>query len=191
MATRKKTGQVRIIGGTWRGRKLPVADVPGLRPTTDRIRETLFNWLTPYIGGARVLDVFAGTGALSFEALSRGAAHAQLIEQDRAAVQILEDNVDLLGADAQVLRSDARRVLSEGYNGMAFDLAFLDPPFADNDMVFLIDALERGRWLSDDALIYIEHATARATPTGLDVVRDKTAGGVHFGLYRARREGKS
>ncbi|MEN7342117.1 MAG: 16S rRNA (guanine(966)-N(2))-methyltransferase RsmD [Pseudomonadota bacterium] len=191
MAKRKQPGQVRIIGGTWRGRKLSVADVPGLRPTTDRIRETLFNWLMPYLGGARVLDAFAGTGVLSFEALSRGARFAELVESDATAARMIQDNIARLGAAANVSRGDARHLIRQGPSGPAFDVVFLDPPFADQDMSSLVDGLVQGAWLAEDALIYIEQESGRNLPDCVEVVRDKIAGGVQFGLYRARREGNS
>ena len=121
-------GSVRIIGGRLRGSKLPVADRPGLRPTSDRVRETLFNWLQPALPGARVLDLFAGSGALGFEAASRGAASVVLVERDAALAANLRGQATRLRVDAaQVHHADAIAWLGQGTE--AFDIAFLDPPF--------------------------------------------------------------
>ena len=137
MAKRKqgstsKAGRLRIVAGNWRSRLLDIADVEGLRPTSERIRETLFNWLAPHIHGARCLDLFAGTGALGLEALSRGAASAVFVERDAVAEQRLRNNVDLLGADnAEIVSGDARDFLRSDSAG-PFNIVFLDPPFAGN-----------------------------------------------------------
>ena len=124
------SGKVRLIGGRWRGTRLPVPDLPGLRPTADRVRETLFNWLMPCLPGARVLDLFAGSGALGLEALSRGAASAVLVERDPALAATLREVTARLpgGEAAQVVQGDALAWL--GGSGETFDLAFVDPPFA-------------------------------------------------------------
>ena len=126
-------GKVRIIGGRWRGTRLPVSARPGLRPTADRVRETLFNWLAPVLPGARVLDLFAGTGALGFEAVSRGAAYAVLVERDAGAAQALRDTAaKLQGGDAlAVVQSDALAWL-HAQPDASFDIAFVDPPFDAN-----------------------------------------------------------
>ena len=113
MAVKGRSGQVRIIGGQWRGRKLPVGNVEGLRPTTDRVKETVFNWLAPYIDGARCLDLFAGSGGLAFEALSRYAASARLLEKDRGAARQLQQNLSTLKCDnADVVNTDSLRYLT-------------------------------------------------------------------------------
>ena len=123
-----KNNLLRIIGGEWRSRKLKFADVPGLRPTPDRVRETLFNWLQWHVPGARCLDLFAGSGALGLEALSRGARDVVMVEKHPAAAQALRDNLTLLGArNARLVHDDALRYL--GRVTVAFDLIFLDPPF--------------------------------------------------------------
>src|SRR5690606_2647217 len=126
-------GAVRIVGGRWRGTRLPVADAEGLRPTPDRVRETLFNWLQPVLPGARVLDLFAGSGALGLEALSRGAREALLVERDPGLAQQLRRAVERLqgGEAVQVVNADALAFLS-GYAGPPFDIAFVDPPFAQD-----------------------------------------------------------
>ena len=129
-ASARTPGVVRIIGGDWRGTRLPVADRDGLRPTADRVRETLFNWLQPMLPGARVLDLFAGTGALGLEALSRGAREAVLVERDPQLAEGLRQLVARLpgGDRAQVVCADALAWLRTAPGG--FDLAFVDPPFA-------------------------------------------------------------
>src|SRR5690606_37808430 len=126
------TGDVRIIGGRWRGTRLPVTDAAGLRPTSDRVRETLFKWLMPVLPGARVLDLFAGSGALGLDALSRGAAEAVLVERDPAAAATLRDTVQRLQAPAQVVEADAIRWLGSSAAAAAglADIAFVDPPFS-------------------------------------------------------------
>ena len=148
-------GSVRIIGGRWRGSKLPVALAPGLRPTSDRARETLFNWLQPMLAGARVLDLFAGSGALGLEALSRGAREALLVERDPALAQSLRETCARLGAGdaATVLRADALELLRAPLHGR-FDLVFLDPPFADGRWQEALARLEP--WLAGDAWLYLE-----------------------------------
>src|SRR5262245_48706510 len=126
---KRSHGELRVIGGSLRGRKWRVADAPGLRPTPDRVRETLFNWLAPHLSGRRVLDLFAGSGALAFEALSRGAATATLVEQDRAALGLLRETAARFGLSAvRIEGGDAIAFLRSQPAG-AFDVVFLDPPF--------------------------------------------------------------
>ena len=137
----KPQGSVRIIAGEWRGRKLPVLDKPGLRPTGDRMRETLFNWLQGYISGARVLDVFAGTGALGFEALSRGAACATFIEKDPHLVTKLREINAMLQANANIHNADALQWLAQN-SARRFDVVFVDPPFADGLHATVLGLLE-------------------------------------------------
>ena len=180
---RHQPARTRIIGGTWRGRKLPIA--AGVRPTPNRVRETAFNWLAPNLPGARVLDLFAGTGALAFEALSRGAAHAVLVERNAATAQVLATQRERLGATAQVVCADAMRWLRQAADAR-FDLAFLDPPFAS---VLLVAALPLVlARLAPDGIVYLEAppaqfraglAAAASTP-----LREADAGNVRFGLVR-------
>jgi 16S rRNA (guanine966-N2)-methyltransferase len=146
---------VRIIGGRWRGTRLLVADAPGLRPTSDRARETLFNWLQPVLPGARVLDLFAGSGALGLEALSRGASEALLVERDPRLVASLAGTIQCLHAEsqAQAIRADALDFLRAPLHGR-FDVVFLDPPFADRAWMPVLAAL--APWLSDGAWLYLE-----------------------------------
>jgi len=180
------TSQLRIIGGQWRGRKLSFPAVDGLRPTGDRIRETLFNWLAPELAGARCLDVFAGSGALGLEALSRGASYSLLLERDHLAAQSLRNNLQLLKASAgHLVQTDSLHYLRQGNSGEPFNLVFIDPPFALNLWAGVIDALEQGHWLAEDASLYIEMPRNQliATPPNWRLHRDKQAGQVSYRLY--------
>jgi 16S rRNA (guanine966-N2)-methyltransferase len=190
MAKRKKTGdsrpgRLRIVAGNWRSRLLDVADVPGLRPTSQRIRETLFNWLSMRIPGARCLDLFAGTGALGLEALSRGAGSVVFVEQSAQAVTMLRNNIGLLDADgASVIQADAVAWL-RGEHGPAFEIVFLDPPFAADILDDLCRLLEQQDLLADDALVYLEQDKSRPEPRLPDnwrLLKSKTAGGVRYML---------
>ncbi len=160
---------LRIIGGIWRGRRLRFPPSPEIRPTPDRVRETLFNWLAARVPGARCLDLFAGSGALGLEALSRGAAHVTFVEHDEAAARDIAARLEEWGArTADVAQSDARRFL-ERTPAAAFDIVFLDPPFASTLLAETAVRLERGGWLAEDALIYIEcraDSGARTPPAG-------------------------
>ncbi|MFP1727547.1 16S rRNA (guanine(966)-N(2))-methyltransferase [Lonsdalea quercina] len=178
-------GQIRIIGGQWRGRKLPVPHSPGLRPTTDRVRETLFNWLAPVIQQARCLDCFAGSGALALEALSRYAAHATLLEAERGIARQLSQNLSLLRAEnASVIHTDALQWLAQPRE--AFDVVFLDPPFRQGLLDNTVNLLETQGWLADDAWIYIETEAENRTlnlPANWQLHREKVAGQVAYRLY--------
>ncbi|MGO1069363.1 16S rRNA (guanine(966)-N(2))-methyltransferase RsmD [Lysobacter sp. CA199] len=183
-------GKVRIIGGRWRGTRLDVADAPGLRPTSDRVRETLFNWLSPALPGARVLDLFAGSGALGLEALSRGAASAVLVEREPGlAAQLRALTARLQGGEAaQVVQTDALSWLAaqpqagEGVPG--FDLAFVDPPFAaglwDTVWPALLPRLAPSAWLYVEAPI----ATPIAMPLPWSPHREGATREVRYALYR-------
>lgn len=177
-------GQVRIIGGRWRGTKLAVPDRPGLRPTSDRVRETLFNWLMPALPGARVLDLFAGTGALGLEALSRGAAHATLVERDPGLAGALRQAVERLSAQAQaeVRAADALGWLAG--DGGTYDLVFLDPPFADGLWERALAALAPR--LAADARVYVESPAevAPVVPAGWALHREGRTRDVRYALYR-------
>jgi len=189
---------LRIIGGTWRGRRLRFPPSPEIRPTPDRVRETLFNWLAPRVPGARCLDLFAGSGALGLEALSRGAAHVTFIEHDPAAAREIAARLAEWGAHAaHVEQADAGRFL-DGKPGVPFDIVFLDPPFGSKLLAPAAARLERGGWLSDGALIYVERAAERAAgmPAGAGSelpalwtpLKAKQAGEVGYHLYsRAAR----
>lgn len=185
MKGRRSQGRVRIIGGEQRRLQLPVAEVDGLRPTTDRIRETLFNWLDSHLPGKRVLDAFAGTGALGFEALSRGAKALTAIEQDPRAVAMLRENAQhFSGAVIDLIAGDARAWLQRPASTQ-FDIVFLDPPFADADSGELCTLMHRQGWLSADALVYRECSNSESSdpPPAFQTIREKTAGQVRYGLY--------
>ena len=180
-----RPGNIRIIGGRWRGTRLAVADAPGLRPTSDRVRETLFNWLVPMLPGARVLDLFAGSGALGLEAISRGASEAFVVERDPALVQSLRQACERLRAEAavQVIQADALRWLRLPVHGR-FDLVFLDPPF---DAGLWREALALlPPWLADDAWLYLESpAAADVTPgPGWSLHREGRTRETRHALYR-------
>ncbi|MFP4294896.1 MAG: 16S rRNA (guanine(966)-N(2))-methyltransferase RsmD [Halothiobacillaceae bacterium] len=159
---------LRIIGGTHRRRSLRFPDRPGLRPTPDRVRETLFNWLAGRVRGAHCLDLFAGSGALGLEALSRGAASCWFVERDRHAAEALSDNLALFGLGSdRLLRMDSRRALelAPWSEQEPVDLVFVDPPFAVaglDDAV--LERLDCADWLASDAAIYLEHSAARGRP---------------------------
>jgi 16S rRNA (guanine966-N2)-methyltransferase len=176
---------LRIIGGSWRGRKLRFPAVELIRPTPDRVRETLFNWLGARVAGARCLDLFAGSGALGLEALSRGAAAVTFVERDATAVRTLEATLAAWGAQgARVQRADALHFLAGAPE--ACDLVFLDPPFGAGLLGAAEAALERGGWLRETALIYVECA-ARDGPPDLPppwrALKGKRAGEVGYHLY--------
>lgn len=178
-------GSVRIIGGRWRGTRLPVADVAGLRPSSDRVRETLFNWLQPWLSGARVLDLFAGSGALGLEAVSRGATQAVLVERDAQLVQALHASVERLqaGDTVQVIRADALAWLRAPLFGQ-FDAVFLDPPFDAQLWPQLLPLLTP--WLAPQAWLYLESAADAPQPAGPDWLlhREGHTRHAHYALYR-------
>ncbi len=185
----QQTNTLRIIAGRWRGRQLVFADVPGLRPTADRIRETLFNWLQSEVPGSRCLDLFSGSGALGLEALSRGAAQVTFLEKAPAAIEVLARQLSLLQAhkEAKVMRIDALEYLATPPDS-AFDLVFLDPPFNENLWQICCEKLHRGRYLKPGALIYIEQdkkSPILDLPQNWEVVKQKTAGNVCFQLVKA------
>lgn len=182
----KGSNQLRIIGGLWRGRKLGFPDVDGLRPTGDRIRETLFNWLAPDIQGAHCLDLFAGSGALGLEALSRGAESSLLLEKNALAAQQLKSNLQLLLAgNGQVEQVDSLQWLNQQQAPHRFDIVFIDPPFALDLWNKIAAALETHNWLSDEAVIYLEapRDVQLQLPANWRLHRDKQAGQVSFRLY--------
>lgn len=183
-APTRQLGQLRIIGGDFRRRQLPVLDRPGLRPTPDRVRETLFNWLGQQLYGQRVLDLFAGTGALGIEALSRGAAHVDFIERDSSVAAYITQNLATLGATrGQVTTRDAEVFLSQP--SQPFDLVFLDPPFNQGLAVHCCSALESRGWLAQDAMIYLEteRALTPAVPASWQLHRETQAGESIARLY--------
>ncbi len=180
------TGKVRIISGQWRRRLLRVPDVDGLRPTPDRVRETLFNWLSGCIEGARCLDLYAGSGALGFEAASRGAAKVLLVEKDEQAVACMRQGASELGAEQiEVVHADVRRWLRG--DATLFDVVFLDPPYGD-DLGELCARLEQNSWLAPGALVYLEtRASSQALelPAGWQFLHRQKAGQVRYHLAAA------
>lgn len=184
---RGRAGQLRIIAGQWRGRRLPVPDVPGLRPTPDRVRETLFNWLAPQVRDARCLDLFCGTGALGLEALSRGAQYCEFVEVNRTAARQLSANlVKLQAVDrATVHCADVLTVLARP-PVQPVDLVFVDPPFRQQWLDRCLEILD-GSWLAPDAWVYVESAVDEnllAVPRRWQLHREKTAGQVCYRLFR-------
>lgn len=186
---KKKPQQVRIIGGAWKRTPLPVLDALGLRPTPDRVRETVFNWINHLNDGnwaqARVLDLFAGSGGLGFEAASRGAAHVLMIDSNTSVVRQLESIKDKLKADnVRVMRGDALAAAqSMAGRREHFDLVFLDPPYG-------LDLLERAlplclQLVKQGGLVYAESDQPIVAPAGWEVVREDKAGMVYYHLLRA------
>ena len=181
-------GTLRIIGGRWRGRKLRFPPLPGLRPTGDRLRETLFNWLSSFVVDAHCLDLFAGSGALGLEAVSRGAASATLVDLSADACNALRENARILGAGAEVkvYRADARKWLTQPAP-RAFDLVFLDPPFNTGLLADTIPLLKSAGWLSCNARIYIETDRSKATalPDNWQPLRSVETGQVRCELVQS------
>lgn len=177
-------GKLRIIGGQFRRRQLPVPDSPGLRPTPDRVRETLFNWLAFELAGCRVLDLFAGTGALGLEALSRGAHEALFVEADAAVARAIETNLTTLGANGRVANRETLAFLRSAAS--PFDLVLLDPPFRQGLAAPACELLERRGWLDDDAWIYLELEAelGAEVPANWSLHREVRAGDSHGRLYR-------
>lgn len=183
----RRDGEVRIIGGQWRSRKLPFQSADGLRPSSDRLRETLFNWLAPYIGGARCLDLFAGSGALGLEALSRGAAHCDFVEKNPGSAEQIRRHLRTLQCeDGSVHGRSAESFLKVADGG--WHIVFLDPPFNQALLPVAIEALE-GK-LAEDALIYVETARGEvfSPPPAWQEHRHKVAGHVEYRLYRLTTE---
>jgi 16S rRNA (guanine966-N2)-methyltransferase len=175
-------GSVRIIAGEWRGRRIPILAETAVRPTPDRVRETVFNWLQAKVEGARVLDLYAGTGALGFESLSRGAAEAWFVEQDARLVEALYAQAETFGAQPRIVRQDSAAFL-RGRPTQRFDVVFLDPPYAlaVEPLLELLPA-----WLAEEGITYVE----RPLPGGLPEVatggwfKRSHAGAVEYGLLR-------
>ena len=177
---------LRIIGGQWRGRKLKFAKVDAIRPTPDRVRETLFNWIAPVIRGATCLDLFTGSGALGFEALSRGAASVVMCDTNKKIITTLKEHADLLKTDkGRFLQTDAIQFLNS--NSEKFDLIFLDPPFASDLLEKCFKIIEEKACLNKDAMIYVEAPvkdTLPAVPENWSLHRNKKAGDVAYYLFK-------
>ncbi len=180
------TGTLRIIGGRWRGRKLKFLATEGLRPTPDRVRETLFNWLSLDLQGARCLDLFAGSGALGLEALSRGAASCDFVESSRTASRRLRENLEALhDAKGAVHNQDALAFLQS--RSERFDLVFMDPPFGSGLANICCQHLLEADAVATEGALYIESGagdTAPVLPTDWTLQREKQAGRVNYRLYR-------
>jgi len=199
MSARKKTANkphqgpshIRIIGGQWRSRKLSFPILEGLRPTPDRVRETLFNWLQTAVPGARCLDLFAGSGALGLEALSRGAQSCTFIDMAPASCHALRDNLKNLDCQsAEVVQRDAVQWLQQlpdatnGQNTVSFDLIFLDPPFNKDLCEQICQLLIDKNVVSERGFIYIETEPRAQLVNHWPLHREKTSGQVRYRLYQ-------
>ncbi|GIU41899.1 16S rRNA (guanine(966)-N(2))-methyltransferase RsmD [Shewanella algidipiscicola] len=185
------SGQVRIIAGQWRSRRLPIHDLEGLRPTTDRVRETLFNWLSGDIAGARVLDCFGGSGALCLESLSRYAAFAKVFELQTSAAKQLQQNLLTLKCDcAEVVQGDTLALLQQTPS-QGFDIIFIDPPFRKGLAQQAIALLSEHQWLNNNAQIYVEtesELSSLTVPSDWVQLKEKKAGQVIYRLYQYQPE---
>ena len=176
----RQAQQIRIIGGCWRGRRIRFPAVADIRPTPDRVRETLFNWLGQDLDRARTLDAFAGSGALSFEALSRGAALAVAVDRKPELVRALITTGQMLGAALETHCADAHTFLAR--ETRLFDVVFLDPPFAEPRWETLLPAAAAR--VAPDGALYVEAAVPVTAPAGFAIVRGDKAGQVHYHLLR-------
>ncbi|MEW5755576.1 MAG: 16S rRNA (guanine(966)-N(2))-methyltransferase RsmD [Pseudomonadota bacterium] len=187
MKNRKSSNSLRIIGGEWRGRRLSFPDAEGLRPTPDRVRETLFNWLQPVIRGARCLDAFAGSGALGLEALSRGAAQVTLLDSAPKVIAQLRENLALLKCTHAELHCASALSYLDRPAHQTYHVVFLDPPYHKNLLAPAAQLLEERGWLAPEALIYIEAEqtlTPLPIPANWAIVRNKQAGQVSYSLIQ-------
>ncbi|MCP5163226.1 MAG: 16S rRNA (guanine(966)-N(2))-methyltransferase RsmD [Hahellaceae bacterium] len=186
--------QLRLIAGQWRSRRLNFPTIDGVRPTPDRVRETLFNWLAPVIEGAKCLDLFAGSGALGLEALSRGAGHTLFIERHPQVAKALKDNLELLSCrSGQVLQADALKWLAQP-GRETFDVIFLDPPFRKNFLPECLSAIETHQLLAQRGHVYIELEAELPevdVPAHWELLRHKTAGQVQYRLYQSSSDQNS
>lgn len=187
-SNRAGRSQLRIIGGRWRGRRIEFAALPGLRPTPDRVRETLFNWLQPGLPGSRCLDLFCGSGALAIEALSRGAAAATLVDLSPAVLREIRHNLERLGtADVELLARDALEWLST-VRERRYDIVFIDPPFGSGMATRCLQLLAASGLAAPGARIYLECGAtepAPQLPAGWILHREKFAGQVAYRLFLA------
>jgi len=186
MSKSGNNNRVRIIGGNWRGRRLPVADVPGLRPSGDRCRETLFNWLQPWIPAADCADLFAGTGALGFEAASRGAASVLMIEKHPRAIEVLRQSIEQLQAEQVNLQSGGAMSMIEDIKADSYDIVFVDPPFDSNLAGLVLERLDKIGCVRRGGFVYVESPASKAFshPPGWRVWRDQQLGEVRMQLFR-------
>lgn len=186
--TKKGSNTLRIIGGEWRSRKLTIIDAPGLRPTPDRVRETLFNWLQMDIRNARCLDLFTGSGALGLEALSRGAREVVFVEKNAAIVNQLRENLAILNTESEVLQADALSYLDHlDPSTEAFDVIFLDPPYRQGLLEKSLKRLSAKNAINSNTLIYLEHESEEMfdwSDYGLEVLKKTSAGQVQSYLLK-------
>jgi 16S rRNA (guanine966-N2)-methyltransferase len=183
--SKERASKLRIISGEWRSRQLPIPNIEGLRPTPDRVRETLFNWINYEIPGARCADLFCGSGALGLEALSRGAKSAIFVDNSKVVAQQMNDNLTTLKAENyQVVQQNAAEFLATA-TPQPLDLIFLDPPFRKNWLAQIVPLLENG-WLAETALVYIEmekEAYLPSLPASWTLQKEKTAGQLVYRLF--------
>ncbi len=186
-----ETGSFRVIGGQWRSRRLNFPALEGLRPTTDRVKETVFNWLMPYLPNAQVLDLFAGSGALGIEALSRGARGLTALEKSTQAATSLQENFALLGTSPERVRLECADALAWLKTDLElqkpFDLVFLDPPFRKDLLAETLALLEASQLLAEGAVIYLEQekeGRAPVCPKDWVLLKEKVAGQVSYQLYQ-------
>jgi 16S rRNA (guanine966-N2)-methyltransferase len=184
--------KLRIIAGTWRSRQVVFTDLPGLRPTPARVRETVFNWLQHDVAGSRCLDLFSGSGAMGFEAASRGAAYVVQVENNAAACRCLKENTIALAAkQIKIVNQDVFHFLAG--DAEPFDLVFLDPPFGKNMVVQCCQWLEDKGWLAKHAKVYVEsecQSTLRGIPENWQLLKAKTAGEVGYHLFTVSESGQ-
>jgi 16S rRNA (guanine966-N2)-methyltransferase len=182
----KRQGEIRIIGGQWRGRKIAVPDVAGVRPTPDRVRETVFNWLMPYVKNAYCLDAYAGSGALGFEALSRGAQFVVFVDTETTVIKQLAATATLLKTNClDIVQAKFPRQFN--WQQSQFNLVFLDPPFSKNYLPGACHFLEENQLLSDEAIIYLECEAALEVvdiPDNWQIIKQQQAGDVQFALIK-------
>ena len=192
-SSKNKAAKLRIIGGEWRSRQLPIPEVEGLRPTPDRVRETLFNWISPYVPGAVCADLFCGSGALGLEALSRGAKQVTFVDSSRLVTKQMQANLSTLQArHGQVFTQGADLYLQQSPQ-QAFDLVFLDPPFRKGWLEKMIPLLQQG-WLAERALVYIEmekETALPALPAYWQLLKEKTAGQLVYRLFEVTQQDNS
>ena len=184
------TNSIRIIAGKFKGRKIPVLERPGLRPTPDRVRETLFNWLMMQVRGARCLDLCAGTGALGLEALSRGADHVVAIDQDDAIIKNIHQTAKTFGCEDQITLKQAALPDCSIDTSSGFDLIFLDPPYQLNLYQACLDRIDQEQWLQPDGLIYIELPKKHPFRDEIDpgrIHREGKAGQIWYALLEAKK----
>jgi 16S rRNA (guanine966-N2)-methyltransferase len=184
---KKQTGTVRIIGGKWRGTRLPVPDLPGLRPSGDRGRETLFNWLQLHIRGATCADLFAGSGVLGLEAASRGASKVILVEKSKAVAGEIQSSLKRLEADqVELIHQDAVNWLAR-CGPLSLDIVFIDPPFGQGLEARAFDLLVEGNCLRDGGMVYIETARDAAVSIpgpGWEIAKELVMGEVRIHLLK-------